>query len=267
MIRTVVGASFLISSLLIAGTPGALSFFPETTLVRTFTAAPHTNRMSALNLLGSKDLLTSIGGQFPIVGWEAGGIPFQAALAASVHFELHPQGQAQVVSDEYYIDFVTLDASLSEQWKMRWVAGHTSHHLSDNWFERLGYTQAVRYSRDYVKAFIIWQPERMQWYAGADYAHHFTIGTPNAHRWNVQTGFSADIYALATDAVWYVAGDLLLRQEARSAATNTLQTGLRVPMRRNGILRFVLQYRTGVDDRGQFFPQHRSLLSAGITIE
>ena len=264
--RTIIALLFC-SAVLHAQSSGAFQFFPDTILVRPFTAAPHAHRMSALNLLGSKDLLTSIGGQFPIIGGEVDGHPLQAALAASVHFELHPQGQAQVVSDEYYIDFLTLDIVHAAQWRTRWIVGHTSHHLSDNWFERLGYTQAVRYSRDYVKAFLVWQTDGMQWYAGADYAHHFTILAPNPHRWNLQTGFSSDILALATDAVLYVACDLLVRQEAQWAATNSFQSGLRVPMRNHGILRFILQYRTGVDDRGQFFPQHRSLLTAGITIE
>ncbi len=246
-----------------------LHFFPETTYVSAFAADAHAHRMMIENIVLTKNERASMGGLFPIVAIDMFGTTVQANLAASVHFELHPMGQAHVVSNDYYVDYLLLDIPVHQNYFARFVTGHTSHHLSDNWYERLKLTAAIRYSRDYVKLFMIRETgANDQFYLGADYAYIFTVnGLRTFKRWTLQTGGKISLAELHPDITLYAAADCKVRQEAGFAATNTLQLGVALPMQRGKILRVLYQYRTGLDERGQFYLQHRILNTVGFSIE
>ena len=246
-----------------------IHFFPATTYVSPFAADGQAHRVNVENILFSKNVRTTLGGNFPIANIDLFGTTTQASISGSIHFELNPNGQANVISNDYYVDFVTLDVPIAEGYFAQALAGHTSHHLSDNWYERLQRTSAIRYSRDYVKLFFIREiGVNDQFYAGANYAYIFTVnGLRINKRWTFQTGGKISLAELYTNITLYAAADCKVREEADFAATNTLQVGIVTPMQHEKMLRVSYQFRTGLDERGQFFPQHRILHTVGFAIE
>jgi len=245
-----------------------IHLFPESTFVSPFTADAHAHNMEAENIILTKNVRASMGGIFPIFGIDALGNTLQLSLGASVHFELRPNGQAHVVSNDYYIDYLMLDIPLYEHYFTRIVTGHTSHHLSDNTYERLQLKTAFTYSRDYVKLFAIYEKHlNQQFYIGADYAYIMTIGQRLSKPWILQSGGKVPFGEYFGILTVYAAVDCTIRQDANFAATNTLQFGISLPMQRGRIIRFAVQYRKGLDERGQFIPQHRELSTVGFSIE
>lgn len=244
-------------------------FFPETTYVSPFAADAHAHRVNVENILFTKNVRATMGGMFPLFNIDLFGAMTQASISGSIHFELNPYGQAHVISNDYYVDFVTLDVPLQEKYFMRGVAGHTSHHLSDNWYERLKLTSAIRYSRDYIKLFLIREVGvNDQFYIGADYAYFFTInGLRTNNRWTFQTGGKVSLTEIYHTFTLYSAADCKIHQEAEFAATNTVQVGISTPMQKGKILRLFYQFRAGLDERGQFYPQHRMLNTVGFAID
>ncbi len=246
-----------------------IHFFPESTYVSPFAADGHAHRVNVENIVFTKNIRATMGGMFPIFTIELFGITTQASISGSIHFELNPMGQAHVISNDYYVDYITLDIPVKEAMFVQMVAGHTSHHLSDNWFERLKLTSAIRYSRDYIKLALIRETGMNdQFYIGADYAYIFTVnGLRTNKRWTIQAGGKKSIAELYPKIILYAAADCKVRQEADFTATNTLQVGFSTPMQHEKILRIFYQFRTGLDERGQFYPQHRMLNTLGFSIE
>lgn len=241
--------------------------FPDTSFISPFTADAHAHRTEVENILFSKDIRASMGTMIPVANIILFNTEMQASLGASVHFELHPVGQAQIVSNDYYIDFLTLDIPLRHHLFARWVIGHTSHHFSDNWYERLKLSSSVRYSRDYVKVFAVYESDRnSQFYLGADYAYTFTISRRIERPWIFQTGGIVPLMEFGI-TVLYAAADSKLHQEAGFSATNTIQAGFMFPMQPGKVLRICIQHRSGLDERGQFFPQHRSFTALALSFE
>jgi len=260
---------FVVTNILSAQFLERFHFFPETTYISTFAADAHAHRMLVENIILTKNERASMGGIFPAFNIDMFGTTAQANLGASVHFELHPMGQAHVVSNDYYIDYLLLDVPIEKNYFVRFVTGHTSHHLSDNWYERLKLTSAIRYSRDYVKLHIVRETDvNDQFYLGADYAYIFTVnGLRTFKRWTLQTGGKISLAELYPQFTLYTAADCKVRQEADFAATNTLQIGIATPMQKGRILRVSYQFRTGLDERGQFYLQHRDIHTFGISLE
>lgn len=259
---------FLYHHILTAQVLKKIYFFPETTFVSPFSADAHSHRMMVENILFTRNVRASLGGMFPIFNVDLFGTAAQAGFGASVHFELHPIGQAQIVSNDYYVDFIVLDVPLNEHFFGRFVSGHTSHHLSDNWYQRLNLTTSLRYSRDYLKLFFIYEKNpNEQFYFGTDYGYVFTIGRRISKPWTFQTGGKIAFGELFQFCTIYGAVDSKIREEADFAATNSLQVGISVPMKNAKILRISVQYRFGLDERGQFSPQHREVSTFGISIE
>ncbi len=249
-------------------TPSApFRLFPDSSFISPFTADAHAHRTEVENILLSKDIRASMGTMIPVADLELFNTVMQASLGASVHFELHPVGQAQIVSNDYYIDFLTLDIPLQQNLFARWVIGHTSHHFSDNWYERLKLNASVRYSRDYVRLFAVYESDRnRQFYLGADYAYTFTIGRRIERPWTFQTGGIVPLMEFGS-TVLYAAADCKLHQEAGFSSTNTIQAGFMFPMQRGRVVRLSLQHRSGLDERGQFFPNHRSFTVFALSFE
>jgi hypothetical protein len=242
--------------------------FPETTFVSPFTAETHAHRMRAENIALSKNVRASMGDRFPVFGISLFGTEMLASLGGSVHFELRPNGQAHVVSNDYYVDYLILDIRLAESHYARFVTGHTSHHLSDNTFERLQLTTAFTYSRDYVKLFWVYEKnQQSQFYLGGDYAYIMTIGQRLSRPWILQSGGKVPLGEFYGMFTLFAAADCTVRQDAGFAATNTVQLGVSMAMQYGRIIRFALQYRKGLDERGQFIPQHRELSTIGFSVE
>lgn len=232
-----------------------LVFFPASTKIPVFPADPTAHRMKIGNIPGSKDMRASLGGIIPVV--ETQDRKLRLSTAASVQFGIHPSGQAEIVSLEFYLDYIIVDYALAQYVYLRTLLGHTSHHLSDTEFEKRQLVHTINYSRDYTAIYGIYSTDRTLMYAGANFGYVFHLEGKETKPWQFHFGGehtlikwkSYRVYA-ATDSRWF--------QEAGFQFANTYQFGIRVPG--NGIRSFgtAYQFRHGLDERGQFFPHHHS---------
>lgn len=150
-----------------------LVFFPASTKIPVFPADPMAHRMKIGNIPGSKDMRASLGGIIPVV--ETQDRKLRLSTAASVQFGIHPSGQAEIVSLEFYLDYIILDYALAQFVYLRTLLGHTSHHLSDTEFEKRQLGQTVNYSRDYTAIYGIYSNDRTLLYGGANFGYVFHL--------------------------------------------------------------------------------------------
>ncbi len=245
-----------------------IHFFPETKMTGVFSTDEYAHQMKFENILFSKDFVSSLGGVFPLFNLDVFGTTAQGSLGSSVHFEVRPNGQAHVVSTDFYVDYLILDFDLRNNYYLQFVTGHTSHHLSDNWFERLQLTKAVHYSRDYVECSLIYSvPNDISLTARINYGYKFHLEGKENKRWMFLFAGEKEFWHFSETIRAYAGFDLKLREEANFTSSNAYQLGIKMPMRTNHLLRIAYQYRHGLDERGQFFPQHISRHTIGLYIE
>lgn len=252
----------------------SIRLFPDSQYVNTFIADAHSHKMSIETIELTRNLRASLGGTFPVFAFELMNTPMQASFGASVHFGLRPSGQTHIASSEYYVDYFILDIPVKEQMKddfsitARFTSGHTSHHLSDTWIDDAKPPTAIHYARDYLRLFFVYsQSKEVTAYIGADYGYIFTIERRIQKPWTFQAGGDIMLFTLHESIFAYAALDCKLKQEAGFAATAAYQAGINIPVRHGRTIRLAYQYRHGLDERGQFFPQHRTLSTVGIFID
>ena len=246
---------------------GGITIFPDRKFVETFSADYYAHQVKVESILFTKNFLSSLGGVFPMVNFHLLGTPAQASVASSVHFEVRPMGQAHVVSTDFYVDYLILDMDLRNDYILRFVTGHTSHHLSDNWYERLQLTQALHYSRDYVELSLIYAvPETISLFAGANYGYIFHLTGKENKKWMFHAGGEKEFGPLFETMVLFAGVDIKLRQEANFASSHAVQFGVKVPMPHHP-MKIAYQFRNGMDERGQFFGEHISRHTIGLYIE
>lgn len=239
--------------------------FPDTQFVPTFTADGTAHQMRIETIEFTRNMRASMGTMFPLVDIDLFDVTVQAGVGASVHFEVRPMGQAHIVSDEYFVDYLILDVPVAKNYFMRFAGGHTSHHLSDNWYERLHLSEAFHYSRDYVKLFGVYSNRHgFLLYAGVNYGYIVTIKQRIAKPWNFQAGAEAELTEIFDVLRLFYAFDGKMKQEAGFAATLSHQLGTKFIFSSARNLRIAFQYRHGLDERGQFFPHHRTVTTFGI---
>jgi hypothetical protein len=230
-------------------------FFPVTASIPAFSADPTAHRMKIGNIPGSKDMRASLGGVIPVV--ETRDRKLQVSTAASVQFGIHPSGQAEIVSMEFYLDYVILDYALAQHVYLRSLLGHTSHHLSDTEFEKRELTDAVNYSRDYTALYGVYSNDRTLLYGGANFGYVFHLEGKESKRWQLHFG-GEQILTKWKSIHPYIAADSRWFQEASFQFANTYQCGIHVPGNGTRSFRATYQFRHGLDERGQFFPHHYS---------
>lgn len=230
-----------------------LVFFPAPTKIPVFSADPTVHRMKIGNIPGSKDMRASLGGIIPVV--ETQDSKLRLSTAASVQFGIHPSGQAEIVSLEFYLDYIILDYSLAQYVYLRTLLGHTSHHLSDTEFEKRQLSQTVNYSRDYTAIYGIYSHDRTLLYGGTNFGYVFHLEGKESKRW--QFHFGVEQLLLKWNVFhFYSAADSRWFQEAGFHFANTYQFGIRLPADGIRMFRTGYQFRHGIDERGQFFPNH-----------
>lgn len=226
-------------------------FFPASTKMPVFAADPMAHRMKIGNIPGSKDMRASLGGIIPVAETRK----LQLSTAASVQFGIHPSGQAEIVSMEFYLDYVILDYALAQHVYLRSLLGHTSHHLSDTEFEKRELTDAVNYSRDYTALYGVYSNDRTLLYGGANFGYVFHLEGKESKRW--QLHFGGEQILIKWKSIHpYMAADSRWFQEAGFQFANTYQFGIRLAADGIRTFRTGYQFRHGIDERGQFFPKH-----------
>jgi hypothetical protein len=126
------------------------------------------------------------------------------------------------------------------------------------------------YIRDYWEVFAVYRFEELKGfvYGGAYYNYTYLIEREINKPWLFEMGGEFLQTPIVEDVFAYGGIDIKLRNESHYATTQNYQIGVRYLNGNGYSLRLALNFRTGVDERGQFVKQHDrfTMLAAYIDI-
>lgn len=228
--------------------------FPERLIVPVFAASPVAPICSAGEIFESSHVAVSLGGEIPAAEIVHAGIKFQLSASASVKATLDPPALYNLINSDFTIDFVRFDIVVNPEWILRFGPGHTSHHLSDNAYELLGYSKSFQYSRDYWQTGVYYvSGSGTAAYAGGLYNYSFISGTNHREPWILRGGIEQTIIDFGYGVFGYAGLDIESFQDLSFAASQNYQIGVFRNTVSNGKVRLALQLQTGLDSRGQFY--------------
>jgi hypothetical protein len=207
-----------------------------------------------------------MGGIFPVANIRVFDVDAQLSLAGSIYTFLNNAGiRFQVVNVDFFVD-VYADISLSRSSTLRIGGGHTSQHLSDDAFESLGFARSVNYARDYYQLFVIHRVPMIRGfvYGGTYYTHSFLVDTRIDGQWLFQAGGEFLNTIIYGPVQCYAAVDVKFRGELEFGSTQSYQAGFKVVNTALSSIRFAYTFRTGVEERGQFYDQRNDYHMIGM---
>ena len=246
-----------------------LRWLPNQTLMPAFTANATSHRISLVHLLKDNEYIGSMGGLFPVVSADIAGHETQFNAGATAYTQLNRSGRhTQVSTIDYFVDLLA-DVDLRQGRVLRLGVGHTSQHFVDDAFEVLGYRSAINYVRDYVEAFYSQRLAliRGYLYGGFLYHYRFVIPQPGKYHWLFEVGGEGLHYELARNVYAYAALDIKLREEAGYGTTQNYQLGIRLNGEGGRTIRLAYAYRTGLEERGQFYRDRIHWNTIGLFFE
>jgi hypothetical protein len=209
--------------------------------------------------LGSRQWFGDIGGERPLFEL-SGPVQVQAGIGATVHAGiLRKPPLLQVVTVDFVVDF-PIDIRITKDISVRTGYGHFSAHLADDGIEVLS-IHSINYAKDYVTLLGCYRfrEHHAMVYAGGRYDFH-TLPVKGKHL-VAQAGGEIRPVQLFEGCRLYAAVDLRFKEETAWRAIQSYQAGCMLSGNAATAVRIVYTYRTGADDRGQFFDR---TLTAGI---
>ncbi len=241
-------------------------WFPERQLFPRRVADGQTPQMSLSKDLDSKRIVGSIGGIQRFYETTLAGMPLQVGIGATVYGNfIRKPDVLDVVTVDFFVDF-PVDLKISDAFAIRTGWGHYSAHLADDGIEALN-LHSINYAKDYiplVAAYFI--PEIRGFVYGGFRFDYFTIPAYGKH-WVLQIGSEFARIPLSTDLEAYAAIDIKARQEVNFASTRSFQVGVRTAMLGAHDVRFAYTYRTGAEERGQFYTQQITASLLGVFLD
>ena len=243
-----------------------ITFLPKQKYVSPFTANGNEHRISYNKLLNRNSLIGSMGGIFPMANIQFKGIDAQVSIASSIYTFLNSAGiRFQVVNVDFFVDMYA-DVKLTSSATVRIGWGHTSQHLADDAFESLGYTKSVNYARDFYQLFLIHQVPLIKGfvYGGTYYNYSFLIDKRIDGEFLLEAGSEFLNVPIFRPVNFYSAVDIKLRSELAYGATQSYQTGIKIQNESLSAMRVAYTYRTGIEERGQFYTQRNNYHTVGM---
>ena len=244
----------------------ALTLLPPNMLMPKLTANATEHGISLAKILSMDHYWAGIGGIVPIVGFKYDNVTGDITVASTVYTQLdHIPYHIRVINTDFYVD-VDLSLTWNNTTIIQLGPGHTSQHLNDDAFEILGYSHSINYVRDYVRMFVVQKTDFIRGfvYAGTYYHYKFKVPISGNHIWLFEFGADALNYRLNEFISAYTAIDIKLRDELQYGSTQSYQLGIKINGASRSIIRIAYNYRTGYEERGQFFNQKANIHSVGV---
>jgi len=244
----------------------AFHWFPNAPLFPHLDADGTAQQLSLCKDLDSRSIVGSIGGLQRMIETRIGELPVQVGIGATVYgsFVRMPH-VLDVVTADFFVDF-PLDIKLSDRLTFRTGWGHHSGHLVDDGIEALN-LHSINYAKDYSPFLLAYSiPPLAGFVYGGVRFDYYTIPEVGKH-WNLRFGIEGGRIALTDDLMLYGALDLKCRQETGWGTTESYQIGLRTVVFGAREIRFAYTYRTGPDERGQFYLQSHTSSLFGIFLD
>ena len=231
----------------------AVEAFPGIKVFPAFHADALNHQISLTRVTDNREWSGTIGGALPIVEVRAPDALFQAGVGVSTFNRLiKTPGHITVYTIDYKVDF-PVDVRLSSL-ALRFALGHISCHFADDGIEILR-RKSINSVKDYVTIASAYDLPVMGGYVytAIHYVYHI-LPYPDK-KWQVQAGLEGGNYALSSWAAMYGAVDIKVKEEVGWGSTQSYQVGFKLFQKRNYGLRCAYTFRTGFDERGQFFDQ------------
>jgi hypothetical protein len=254
------------SLLLAAHDSGMVSFIPNRQFIPSFTGDGTAHRLSYTKNLSSNAFFAGLGGSFPAAIIRYRGIECLITVSGTVYTTLVSAGvKFQVTNADYFAD-VTFDIPVAEETVLRLGSGHTSHHLVDDAVLEFGNASILNYARDYYQLFVVQTLPLIRGfvYGGTYYNHSFLVNIRRDGQFLHQFGADGGNIPLFHSLKLYGAIDLKFRSEVNYGSTQSYQVGIRIENESFRAARLAFTYRTGMEERGQFYVQRITTQTIGL---
>jgi hypothetical protein len=248
------------------GTAPLLRVLPEDRIFPRLHASGQAHLLGIAKDLDSRQWFGDIGGERPLLGLDAGPVGIQAGIGATVHAGIiRKPPLLQVVTVDFVVDF-PIDVRITEHLSVRTGYGHFSAHLADDGIEVLA-LRSINYAKDYVTLLGAYRLPAFHAvvYGGGRYDFH-TLPEKDKHLM-AQAGGEIQPVQLFTGCRLYGALDLRFKEETAWRAIQSYQIGCAFAGAGDTAIRIAWTYRTGSDDRGQFYDQTLSASLFGVYID
>ena len=238
--------------------------FPGEKVFPMFTADALAHGMSIGRVTNNSEWIGSIGAALPLVQANVWGRSWQlGASATAFNRIIKTPGHITVYTIDYKVDF-PLDLRLRSL-ALRVALGHVSSHFADDGIEILD-EQSISYVRDYVTFAAAYDIPLLAGYvyAGADWNYHFE---PTTEPWILQIGGEGANLKLNGWARLFAAFDVKFRQNLSWGTTQSYEAGIRFFVKQRYALRLAYTFRTGFEERGQFYDQKESVHLVSLFID
>jgi hypothetical protein len=241
-----------------------LTLLPEKKLVPSFTASGTQHRISYNEQLTRGIFIGSMGGIFPVADIRYHNLLCQISAASSIYTSLQNAGiKFKVTNVDFYVD-IFFDIPISEESVLRTGWGHTSHHLADDAI--VPGLSPINYARDYYELFFVHRIHALNGfvYGGLYWNYSFLINSNIGRKLLPEFGGESTIGTLYQSITIYTAIDFKFRGELHYGATQSYQIGIKSENQYFRAVRLAYTFRTGVEDRGQFYNLRNSLHTFGV---
>lgn len=211
----------------------------------------------------TKRWIGGIGGILRFYQINYDNLTVQIGLGATVYASLIRRPDVLDVQTAGFFVDLPVEFRFSKRFALRTGYGHYSAHLVDDGIEALK-LHSINYAKDYLPVYAAYQfDENGSWVYGGFRFDTYTI--PEYHkRWNIQAGIEGGNYEITPGIKLYGAVDIKFKSEVAWATTQSYQVGLKLLEKGARAVRLAYTYRTGIEDRGQFYKNRIKLSLVGV---
>jgi hypothetical protein len=243
-----------------------IRFFPAEHLFPRLTADGTAHQLGIAKDLQSRLWVGTVGAQRPVMQLSLGSVDLQAGIGATVQTSLIRKSPLlQVVTVDFFIDF-PVDIRLSPSLTLRTGYGHHSAHLADDGIELLD-IHSLNYAKDYVSLAAAYALPCIRGFVYGGGRMDFHSLPETTSHWVLHWGSEFARVSLLPSLTLYAAVDFRFKEENAWRSTQSYQIGMKLFSSPTGALRIAYTYRTGVDDRGQFYRQITDLSMLGVYLD
>lgn len=242
-----------------------VDLFPGKRIFPRLTADGLEHTLSLSKVAENRDWMGTIGASVPLLQVNANSTRAQIGLAVTTFNGLiKPPGHLDVYTIDYRVDF-PVDVRFGAL-ALRAGPGHISSHFADDALELLG-KHSIQVIKDYIAAGVSYDLPGIGGYVygRTDYIYHF-VPYRDLH-WQFQIGGEIGNLLPAGVVRPYGAIDVKVKQQVGWGTTQSYQLGVRFVVKENLPVRVAYTYRTGFDERGQFFDQKEDINVFGIYLD
>jgi hypothetical protein len=248
------------------GTPLKFRVLPEERIFPRIHASGQAHQLGIGKDLDSRQWFGDIGGERPLFELSGGPVDVQAGIGATVHAGiLRKPPLLQVVTVDFVVDF-PIDIRITADLSVRTGYGHFSAHIADDGIEVLS-LRSINYAKDYLTLLGCYRfgEQHAMLYAGGRYDFH-TLPVVDKHL-VAQVGGEIQPVQLFEGCRLYAAVDFRLKEETAWRAIQSYQAGCMLSGPAATAIRVAYTFRTGSDDRGQFFDRTLTASLFGVYID